>query len=211
MSPARFGKEDLLALINADTAKHISFPQALIRTPSPNPPGDTADAINVVSKYLGVDGISTKLIAPKPASPNLVSVLHGQADSHRKCPSRRLVLNGHIDQFPASDTNEWQRDPYSGDVEGGYVYGRSGIDMKAGTAASIIAFSYLHKLRAHIFGRCTLEVVSDEEAGGRWGTRYLLEDDGTEEWKGNCVIVGEPSGLNSVRFGEKGLYDLTSR
>lgn len=88
------------------------------------------------------------------------------------------------------------------------MYGRSGVDMKAGTAASIIAFSYLHQFRAHISGRCTLEVVSDEEAGGRWGTRYLLEDDGSEEWKGDCVLVAEPTSLESVRFGEKGTLRL---
>ncbi|GAB7329648.1 hypothetical protein MBLNU13_g01389t1 [Cladosporium sp. NU13] len=117
----------------------------------------------------------------------------------------------HIDQFPVSDASEWERDPYSGDVEGGYVYGRSGVDMKAGTAASIIAFSYLHQFRAHISGRCTLEVVSDEEAGGRWGTRYLLEDDGADEWKGDCVLVAEPTSLESVRFGEKGTLRLDFR
>ena len=50
MPPTQFGKEDLLALIEADTAKHISLLQALIRAPSPNPPGDTADAVNVVRK-----------------------------------------------------------------------------------------------------------------------------------------------------------------
>jgi succinyl-diaminopimelate desuccinylase len=211
ISPGLFRKEDLLALIDTDTAKHISFLQALIRTPSPNPPGDTADTVNVVHRYLDLSGISTKLVAPKADSPNLVSVLHGTADPSGTGSSRRLVLNGHIDQFPVSDASEWQRDPYSGDVEEGYLYGRSGVDMKAGTAASIIAFSYLHKLRAHISGRCTLEVVSDEEAGGRWGTRYLLEDDGAEELKGDCVLVGEPSGLESVRFGEKGTLRLDFR
>jgi succinyl-diaminopimelate desuccinylase len=208
MPPTHFGKEDLLALIEADTAQHISFLQALIRTPSPTPPGDTADAINVVRTYLDLREISTNLIAPKPEAPNLVSVLHGTADPHARNSSRRLVLNGHIDQFPVSDASEWQRDPYSGDVEEGFVYGRSGVDMKAGTAASIIAFSYLHKLRAHISGRCTLEVVSDEEAGGRWGTRYLLEGDGAEEWKGDCVLIAEPTSLESVRFGEKGTLRL---
>lgn len=167
-----------------------------------------ADAINVVRKHLDFNGITTKLIAPKPESPNLVSVLHGLADNRGAQPSHSLVLNGHIDQFPVSDAGEWERDPYSGDVEGGYMYGRSGVDMKAGTAASIIAFGYLHKLRAHISGRCTLEVVSDEEAGGRWGTRYLLEDDRAEEWKGDCVLVAEPTSLESVRFGEKGTLRL---
>ena len=208
MPPSTFRKEDLLALIEADTAKHISFLQSLIRTPSPNPPGDTVNAINVVRRYLEADGIFTKLVAPKPESPNLTSVLHGVADTHGTGSNRKLVLNGHIDQFPVGDASEWERDPYSGNVEGGYMYGRSGVDMKAGTAASIIAFIYLYRLRTHISGRCTLEVVSDEEAGGRWGTRYLLEDDGAEEWRGDCVLVAEPTSLESIRFGEKGTLRL---
>jgi succinyl-diaminopimelate desuccinylase len=204
MSKTPFGKEDLLALIDADVNKHISLLRALIQTPSPNPPGDTADAINVVRDYLDLSGISSEIIAPKPQCPNLVSVLYGLADTRKAGSDRSLVLNGHIDQFPVGDADRWERNPYSGDLEGGYVYGRSGVDMKAGTAASIIAFSYLHQLRAHISGRATLEVVSDEEAGGRWGTRYLLEDDGAKEWKGDFALVGEPSSLDSVRFGEKG-------
>jgi succinyl-diaminopimelate desuccinylase len=188
MSKTPFGKDDLLALIDADANKHILLLQALIRTPSPNPPGDTFDAINVVRKCLDLSGISSELITSKPEWSNLVSVLHGSADACEAGSNRSLVLNGHIDQFPVGDANRWERDPYSGDVEGGYVYGRSGVDMKAGTAASIIAFSYLHQLRAHISGRVTLEVVSDEEAGGQWGTRYLLDDDGAKQWGGEAIL-----------------------
>jgi succinyl-diaminopimelate desuccinylase len=198
------GKEDLLNLIEEDAQKHIELLQSLIRTASPNPPGDTREAIKVVCRYLDSHGISSKLIAPKAESPNLVSVLHGGGQSRTGCSARSLVLNGHIDQFPVGDAEQWQRDPYSGDVENGHVHGRSGVDMKAGTAASIVAFAYMHQLRSQIAGRCTLEVVSDEETGGRWGTRYLLEDDGSEEWRGDCVLIGEPSSLNSIRFGEKG-------
>lgn len=118
------------------------------------------------------------------------------------------MLNGRIDQFPIGDATQWQRDPYSGDFEGGYVHGRSGVDIKAGTAASIIVFTYLHRFKANIAGRCTLEIVSDEETGGRWGTKYLLDDDGAPEWKGDCVLIGEPSSLQSIRFGEKGTLRL---
>jgi hypothetical protein len=87
ISPVQFGNEDILALIDTDAAKHISLLQALIRTPSPNPPGNTADAIDVVRKYLDLSGISTKLIAPKPESPNLVSVLHVLADPCGRTPA----------------------------------------------------------------------------------------------------------------------------
>jgi len=198
------GKEHLLELIEKDAQKHIDLLQSLIRAASPNPPGDTREAIGIVCRYLDAHGISNKLIAPKAESPNLVSVLHGKGNANSGDSGRRLVLNGHIDQFPVGDSEQWQRNPYSGDVEDGYVHGRSGVDMKAGTAASIIAFAYMHQLRSQITGRCTLEVVSDEETGGRWGTRCLLEDDGSEEWKGDCVLIGEPSGLDSIRFGEKG-------
>lgn len=204
MSPTLFGKEDLLDLLHADSQEHIALLQSLIRTPSSTPPGDTVDAINVVRHYLSTKGVTSDLIAPVSQSPNLVSVLYGSNEAVNPGSDRSLVLNGHIDQFPVGDADKWQRDPYSGDVDGEYVYGRSGVDMKAGTAASIVAFSYLHRLRDHISGRCTLEVVSDEEAGGRWGTRYLLEDDGVKEWRGDFVLVGEPSGLDSIRFGEKG-------
>lgn len=201
-------KERLLESIERDTQKHIELLQSLIRTASPNPPGDTREAIEVVRRYLDSHGIPNKLITPKAESPNLVSVLHGEGNTRNGCFDRSLILNGHIDQFPVGDAKQWQRDPYSGDVEGGYVHGRSGVDMKAGTAASVIAFVYMHQLRSQIAGRCTLEVVSDEETGGRWGTRYLLEDDGSEEWRGDCVLIGEPSSLDTIRFGEKGTLRL---
>ena len=90
------------------------------------------------------------------------------------------------------------------------MHGRGGVDMKAGTAASIIAFTYVSKFRSRVCGDCTLEVVSDEETGGRFGTRYLIEDDDRrDEWKGHCVLNAEPSGLDSVRFAEKGTLRMT--
>ena len=204
MPSESFTKENLIKLIDSESSKHIELLQALIRAPTPNPPGDTRAGIDVAKQFLDKVNISHEIIAPKPESPNLLSVLRGKLQSDTAQKSRTLVLNGHIDQFPVSDASQWQRDPYSGDVEDGFIHGRSGVDMKAGTAASIIAYAYLHKFQEQISGRCTLEVVSDEESGGRWGTRYLLEDDASEEWSGDCVLIGEPSGLDSIRFGEKG-------
>lgn len=201
-------KQELVNLIDADSAKHLQFLQALIRTPSPNPPGDTRAAIAAVEEYLAGHDINATIIAPCASAPNLVTAF--QSSPSVPFPGRSIILNGHIDQFPVADADQWKRDPYSGDVEDGFIHGRSGVDMKVGTAASIIAFTYLHKFRAQLEGRCVLEVVSDEETGGRWGTRHLLEfDERSEEWKGDCVLIGEPSGVESIRFGEKGTLRLT--
>jgi len=45
-------------------------------------------------------------------------------------------------------------------------------------------------------------VVSDEETGGKWGTAWLLENC-AKDVTGDCVLNSEPSGLATVRFGEK--------
>ncbi|CAE6866294.1 Succinyl-diaminopimelate desuccinylase [Paraburkholderia aspalathi] len=194
-------KDDLLATIERDRESHLTFLQEFIREPSPNPPGDTRLAAGVVTRYLKQRGIEPSIIAPREDLPNVVSEFDGAREG------RRLVLNGHIDVFPVGDGKGWSRDPWSGAVEGGFVHGRGACDMKAGTAASVIAFSYLHACRAALAGSVGLTAVSDEETGGRWGSRWLLEND--TRWHGDCMLNAEPSSLQTIRFAEKGTLRLT--
>ena len=63
--------------------------------------------------------------------------------------------------------------------------------MKAGTAASIFTFAYLHRIRDKLKGKLTLTCVSDEETFGPWGARYLMEN--YPEIHGDCCLNGEPS------------------
>lgn len=203
-------KQALVGLLEADAEQHIRLLQSLIRKPSPNPPGDTRDAMAVVERFLASHNISSEIIAPKSNAPNLVSVFQHNAEQQGAASKRSIALNGHIDQFPVADAEKWQRDPYSGDRADGFVHGRSGVDMKAGLVASIVAYAYLHRFRSQLTGRCVLQVVSDEETGGRWGTRHLLEEDErSDQWRTECVLIGEPTGLESIRFGEKGTVRLT--
>lgn len=194
-------KGDLLAAIDADRDQHICFLQDFVRAPSPNPPGDTRAAANLIVRYLADHGVAGTVVAPQPEMPNVV------ADCAGRVEGRRLVLNGHIDVFPVGDAKGWTRDPWSGDLEGGTLHGRGTVDMKAGTAASIIAFCALHARRAAWSGSLGLTAVSDEETGGRWGSRWLLEAD--RRWRGDCMLNAEPGGLGTIRFAEKGTLRLT--
>ena len=194
-------KQRLLAWIEADRDEIVHFLSGFLRAKSPNPPGDTREADAFVRRLLAAEALPHRTVAAQEHLPNIV----GSFDGAR--PGRHLVLNGHMDVFPAIEDRPGERGQWSGEVTDGRVYGRGAADMKCGTTASIMTYRYLHRLRDELKGRLTLTVVSDEETGGRWGTRLLMETC-PDEVLGDCCLNGEPSGLATLRFAEKGTLRL---
>ena len=184
----------LLGWIDEDRDAIVSFLSRLTRAQSPNPPGDTREAAQVVAGLLEAHGIEHRVVALDPLMPNVMATFEGSS------PGQHVVLNGHLDVFPC-DPHGWTVDPWGGEVREGRVYGRGVNDMKAGTTASLFAFIYLHRLRDALPGRSTLTAVSDEERFGPNGARFLIERH--PEVLGDVLLNAEPTGLGNMRFGEK--------
>src|SRR5215470_19074454 len=193
--------DQLLSWIDRDRHLLVQFLSDFVAKPSPNPPGDTKAAAAFLHDSLRAQGVPVAYRTAKPDWPNVV----GAFDCAGK--GQHLVLNGHIDVFPAGPVEAWSHDPWSGAVADDRVYGRGVVDMKCGTAASVWTYIYLHRLRDKLTGKLTLTCVSDEETGGTWGAKWLL---GTfaDEFRGDCALNGEPSTPGMVRFGEKGTLRL---
>lgn len=190
-------RQQLLTWIEEERDGIVDFLRGFIRERGPNPPGDTRSTCEYVKRHLDAQGLAYREIAPHPEMPNIVASLEGSR------PGRHLVLNGHLDVFPVADDGEgWTRDPWGGERADGRIYGRGAADMKAGTTASIVTYCLLSRLRKEFGGRLTLTAVSDEETFGPWGARYLMEHH--PEVHGDCLLNGEPSGPESIRFGERG-------
>ena len=188
----------LLARLDADRDHLVAFFSRFLQAKSANPPGDTRPAADAIAGYLRAKGVPFRIEAAYDHMPNVVGSFAMAA------PGRHLVLNGHIDVFaPIDDATAW-----TGEVKDGAIYGRGASDMKCGTAASVFAYAYLHEVRDRLRGKLTLTCVSDEETGGKWGTAWLFQRF-PDEVKGDCCLNGEPSGLNNVRFMEKGTLRLT--
>ena len=181
----------------------VDLVQRMVRIPSENPPGDTTELYAFVTSYLEERGLDYDTVAPQAHLPNLVASYDGGE------PGKHLVLNGHLDIFPAGDPAFWSDDPFSGAIRDGKLFGRGVSDMKAGTAASILTYVYLAEIRDQLRGTLTLTAVSDEETGGTWGSRYLI--DHRPDVRGDCLLNGEPSTPGMVRFGEKGPLWLVMR
>jgi len=190
-------KKQLIAQIDADRTRLVEFLQAFIRCRTPNPPGDTSEAAQLLREHFRSSGVAYEEVAPQADRPNFI------ADLQTGRPGRHLVLNGHIDVFAVESSDGWARDPWGGELADGRIYGRGACDMKCGTTASLFAYSYLHAIRDQLAGRLTLTVVSEEENFGPNGMRYLMEHH-REKVLGDCCLNGEPSSPYTVRFGEKG-------
>lgn len=195
-------KQTLLHWIEEDRDLLVSFFSNFIKAKSPNPPGDTLLAAAVAEKALKEEGLNYERIAPQLNMPNIIASFEGEAGN-----GKHLVLNGHIDVFPAADqpTSDG-RDHFSGDVEDGWVFGRGASDMKAGTTASLFTYIYLNRLRDRLKGRLSLTMVSDEETLGPWGSQYLLENH--PDAPGDCCLNGEPSSSQTILFAERGFLWL---
>ena len=167
----------------------------LVRIRSENPPGKTDRAIRYIGDLLDREGIVSTVTECEPGRCNLVTE---PAESG-------LLLCGHVDVVPALDDG-WSRDPFSGDIEDGAVWGRGATDMKGGCAALISAFITL--IKEHGRPPAQLAFVCDEETGGECGMRHLI----AERLVTPCdCLIAEPTPARHPCIGQKGLVRLAIR
>jgi len=141
--------------------------QGLLRIDTVNPPGNETVAAELLRDYLARDGIDCEFFAREPHRANLVARIPGGNG-----PS--LAFLSHTDTVLA-DPAEWDRDPWSGDVVDGEVWGRGALDMKGQVAASAVAFASLRREGFVPSGDLLLIVVADEEVGDGWGLSWLVD------------------------------------
>jgi acetylornithine deacetylase/succinyl-diaminopimelate desuccinylase-like protein len=166
--------------------------QELLRQNTVNPPGNEIRAANVLGEYFARDEIEIELYARDPDRPNLAARLSG-GDG----PS--LLFLSHTDTVLA-DPAEWERDPWSGDVVDGEVWGRGALDMKGQVAASAVAFASLKREGFTPAGKLIFLTVADEEVGEGvgWGLSWLVEahpdaarcDFAVNEGGGDRLVLG---------------------
>lgn len=89
-----------------------------------------------------------------------------------------LVLMGHMDVVPVPEQSlaEWTHPPFSGDVAEGFVWGRGTLDDKTTVLAILEAVEGLVKSGFRPPRTVYLTFGHDEEVGGRFGARVMVDE-----------------------------------
>ena len=171
-------------------------------------PGERKAAEYVAGKLAEV-GLEPKIFESHPGRASTVARIEGED------PSRpALLIHGHLDVVPAN-ADDWTHLPFSGEVADGCVWGRGAVDMKDMDAMTLAVVR--DRLRS---GRrpprdIVLAFLADEEAGGTYGARHLVDNhpglfegvtEAISEVGGFSFTVNEQRRLYLIQTAEKGMH-----
>ncbi|MCW2554856.1 MAG: peptidase [Mycobacterium sp.] len=165
-------------------------------------PGERAAAEYMAEKLAEV-GLEPRIFESHQGRASTVARIEGE---DRSRPA--LLIHGHTDVVPAN-ADDWAVHPFSGEIAEDCVWGRGAIDMKDMDAMTLAVVR--DRLRT---GRkpprdIVLAFVADEEAGGTYGARYLV-DKHPELFEGVTEAIGEVGGFSLTiphrDGGDKRLY-----
>ncbi len=149
----------------------VSWLQGLIRINTSNPPGNELVAAKYLADILDKEGIHSETFESAPGRGFLVARLSASAVPD---PSRALLLMGHLDVVGV-DKTKWTVDPFSGVINGSYLYGRGAIDDKGMAVANLAVFIALKRSGARLNRDVIYFAEGDEEAGGTFGMQFAVE------------------------------------
>ena len=173
-----------------DTERFLAAVCELLAVPSTaDRPGDLHRALNFVVDFVG-PGFTVERFesAGKPSA-----LIYRGA----KRPRFQIILNAHLDVVPAPSAQFRPR------RDGDRLYARGAQDMKV---SALVEAQVFRELAGALPYPLALQLVTDEEVGGRNGTLHQIGRDVSGEF----VIIGEHSGLRIVTD-SKGMITATLR
>ena len=155
-----------------------------------NPPGNEDRGVAFFADILQKEKITYKTYEAAPGRSSISAVIPGSGEKGA------VILLNHIDVVPAR-SDEWSVDPFSGEVKDGFIYGRGALDMKGQGILELLAFLEFKRKGLTPCRDLIFLAVADEEAGGKNGVQFLLNNHG-DEFQADVVINEGGFGLGNV-------------
>jgi len=149
-----------------ETAQYL---QEYLRIPTVNPPGNEMEGVRFFKRIFDKESISYEVFEPSANRGSILATLKG--DGTRK----PLLLLTHIDVVPV-EREQWEVNPFGGVIKDGYLYGRGAIDNKSMGIVELMVLLLLKQEKVPLKRDILFFASADEEAGGRWGVQWALDN-----------------------------------
>jgi acetylornithine deacetylase/succinyl-diaminopimelate desuccinylase-like protein len=160
--------------------------------------GERAAAEYVAAKLAEV-GLEPHIRESVPGRASVVARFPG-ADPSRDA----LLVHGHLDVVPA-DAREWSVDPFGGEIQDGYLWGRGAVDMKDFDAMVLAVVRRMRREGRTPPRDLVLAFFADEEAGSVYGASHLV-DHHPDLFEGCTEGIGEVGGFSVSVTANQRLY-----
>ncbi|HDZ48809.1 hypothetical protein LCGC14_0074230 [marine sediment metagenome] len=168
--------DELKEWLGQRSEEQVNMLQQLVQVPSDNPPGNGVDHALCATELLEQMGFEVE----QHRVPVEICHQHGLQQvmnlvvRHRFGPGPTVVLNAHGDAVPPG--GGWRKDPYGGEIEQGWLYGRGAAVSKSDFVTYAYALKALIETTALNTGCVELHFTYDEETGGFTGPAWLLSE-----------------------------------
>ena len=170
--------------IDRHPAELLGRLQQLVGVSTVNPPGENYDQITTwLVHELEALGLRTRRypipaammkasLPPEQQSYPRFNVLGQQSFAGAR---KTIHFNAHYDVVPVS--GKWKHgSPFSGAIDGGWMYGRGTADMKGSIASLLMALRALRATRVQPTMNLEVSFTADEETDSLLGTGWLVEN-----------------------------------
>ena len=203
MTPARY--------LTQHQSDLVRFLQELVRLRTVNPPGENyAEITTVLAGALRDIGMKVRRVAvPRAAQmktqPELIDYPRYNVVGFWDTGAKQTVhFNAHFDVVPVS--GKWRHgSPFSGKVDGGWMYGRGTSDMKGAIASIVFAMKALKATGTKPNFNLEVSFTADEETDSILGTGWVTS---RGQLKADYAIVGEGGEGDLVCCGHNGVVWL---
>jgi succinyl-diaminopimelate desuccinylase len=168
--------EQLDAWIDAHFDEQVKFLQALIQVPTDTPPGNNTPHAQRTAQLLQAMGIEVEQHAVPQAqvqAAGLETITNLVARRKYGTGGKTIALNAHGDVVPPGEG--WTKNPYGGEIENGFIYGRASAVSKCDFSTFTFATRALEAVARPTRGGIELVFTYDEEFGGEVGPGWLLQ------------------------------------
>lgn len=107
---------------------------------------------------------------------------------------RSLILQAHVDVVPSGPADMWTHPPFDPVIDGDWLHGRGGADMKAGHAANFAAMDALTRCGLQPAATVYIQSVVEEESTGNGALMTHLRG-----YRADACLIPEPEEEMLVR------------